>query len=91
MKYNFTECELYRAWLCVTRYNRRLIFNTTIDFYKAHNQQDVFETPDPPTADEAKKYEDDSKSEAVDKLECGVGKSYDTFKGKAVDNQNTGN
>lgn len=59
--------------------------------HQAHNQQDVYETADAPSSSEAKKYEDDSKSESVDKLECGVGKSYDTFKGKAVDNQNTGN
>lgn len=55
----------------------------------AHNQQDVYETADPPTSGEAKKYEDDSKSDSVDKLECGVGKSYDTFKNKAVDTHNT--
>lgn len=67
-----------------------LIYNPTIDFRQAHNQQDVYETPDPPPSSEAKKYEDDSRSEVVDKLDCGVGRSYDTFKGKVVDNQNTG-
>ena len=49
----------------------------------------MYETADPPSS-EAKKFEDDSKSESVDKLECGVGQSYDTFKDKAVDNLNTG-
>lgn len=51
----------------------------------------MYETPDPPSSSEANNYEDDSQSESVDKLECGVGKSYDNFKDKTVDNQNTGN
>ncbi|XP_065896720.1 dynactin subunit 2-like [Dysidea avara] len=54
-----------------------------------HNQPDVYETPDTSTTTETKKYEDDSQSDSVSKLECGVGKSYDAFKGKAVDSQNT--
>lgn len=71
-----------------------MLFNINIipqSTFQAHNQQDVYESADPPTSGEAKKYEDDSKSESVDKLECGVGKSYDTFKNKAVDTHNTGN
>jgi len=50
----------------------------------------VYETPDTSTSSEAKRYEDDSQSDSVSKLECGVGKSYDAFKGKAVDSENTG-
>lgn len=50
----------------------------------------MYETPDTPSSTVTKKYEDDSQSDSVSKLECGVGKSYDTFKGKSVDSQNTG-
>jgi len=62
----------------------------TIAYSQTHNQPDVYETPDTSTSSETKKYEDDSQSDSVSKLECGVGKSYDAFKGKAVHSENTG-
>ena len=83
--------HVWRKFVCVYIINlipQSLGFRTT---RQALNQPDVYETPGAPDdADTKKKYEDDTYSGSVAKLECGVGKSYESFRNKTVNSQDVG-